>query len=102
MRRTIGCFAISGCVGLCFTWVAVLGEVGVGSQEPAPPAAKEKKAAGKALRCGAAPKVPFRGGGARSRQSRRRGRHSRAETGACQTRFACEPALSPPRRIEHR
>ncbi len=59
MRRTIGCFAISGCVGLSFTWAAVLGEVGEASQEPAPAAAKGKKAAGEARAVVQHQKSPF-------------------------------------------
>ena len=44
MKRTIGCFAISGCVGLCFTWAAVLAQVGGVSPQPVPAAAQAKKA----------------------------------------------------------
>jgi hypothetical protein len=54
MRRIIGCFAISGCAGVCFTSAVVLGQVGGQAALPAsvadraPAAVQVKKEAGKA------------------------------------------------------
>lgn len=49
MRRIIGCFAISGCVGVCFTSAVVLAQVGGGAAVPAPAPAQEKEATVKKL-----------------------------------------------------
>ena len=48
MRRIIGCFAISGCAGVCFTSAVVLAQQGAGgAAAPAPAAAQVKEAAAK-------------------------------------------------------
>jgi hypothetical protein len=50
MRRIIGCFAISGFAGVCFTSAVVLGQVGGASPQPAAAQAQAKKAVSKAVR----------------------------------------------------
>jgi hypothetical protein len=59
VRRIIGCFAISGCVGVCFTSAVVLGQVGGAAPQPAPAHAQSKKAAAKVRAVGAEKKSPF-------------------------------------------